>query len=184
MTLDEKLKKIDIERILVVDDASENIEAAKQYFASLEKEGIQVDYAQSAQEAKQKIQEAFGENQRYKLILSDLEMEDKKSGLEVVREGFKHFGFGIIVTGRNYHVPDDHHHGPMTHLEPDIGFVNGRKSKPEVWAQVAQKAIDYLSEGEGKNTFASLKKVGKFIPAPVDGIADSMMLLYFKLEKD
>lgn len=181
MTLEEKIKKAEIERILIVDDTSENLKAAEQYFTSLEDYGIKTDYASSAKEAKEMIQKAYNGQEKYSLIISDLQMEEKRSGLEAIREGFKHEAFGFITTGINYDRDESHGHGPTTQVEPHLGSINGRKDKPSVWEIAFEKIINYLT-GEGKEITEAIKRHRKFAGKPSEGIADLMMTQYGELK--
>jgi CheY-like chemotaxis protein len=177
MDLEQKLKQAEITKILIVDDTAANIEAAKQYFKQIEKLGLKVEYASSAKDAKAKIQAAYEAKEKYSIVVSDLSMEEPKSGLEVAREAFKHLAFGFIATGLNYDRSEHDHHGPTTRLLPDDQYIGGKKDKPEVWQSVFQKAVDYLSEGNGKAIFAAMRRFDKYVGTPSDGVAETTMIL-------
>jgi len=177
MKLEDTIAKTEIKKILVADDTTANIDAAKQYFSTLEKLGIKVDFAASANEAKDKIRNAYEKNEKYAMVITDLSMEEPKSGMDVAREGFKHLAYSMIATGFNYDVPDGHHHGPITNLHPLNERISGKKDKPEVWEAIFSKAMDYLAEGDGKSAFAAMKRFDKYIGQPSDGIAETMMMM-------
>jgi CheY-like chemotaxis protein len=179
MDLEQKLKEVEIKKILIVDDTAANIEAAKEYFKQVEKLGVKVEYASSAKEAKERIQAAYWAKDKYSIVISDLSMEEPKSGLEVAREAFKHLGFGFIATGLNYDRSEHDHHGPSTRLMPmESQYIAGKKDKPEVWQQAFEKAIDYLTEGSGRATFAAMRRYDKYIGAPSDEVARMTMMVF------
>lgn len=163
MNIEDKIKLNGIKRILVVDDTSENLETAKKYFSSLE---IEVDYASSAREAKEKISESFNSGKKYSLVITDLEMEEKNSGIEVGKCAYNHLIIPFIATGRNYDVSDDPAHGPNTHVLPLNLTIRGRKNREEIWEKMFEGSLDYLKK-EGKALLNSLKKREKFIGTPL-----------------
>ncbi|MBN2458898.1 response regulator [Candidatus Woesearchaeota archaeon] len=179
MTLEEKLAKSEIRNILVVDDTQANLDAAKQYFARLEPLGIKAEYAASAQEAQQKIQESFESKDKYGLVITDLCMESPKAGLEVVREGFEHLIYTVIATGMNYDAPgvEPDHHGPFTRIMPLNETLRGRKDDPEIWRQVLEKTMDYIAGGSHTAIYRSIQKVGT-LGVRIKGVADSMMPMF------
>ncbi|MBU1198982.1 MAG: response regulator [Nanoarchaeota archaeon] len=177
MSLEEKMVESGIKKILIADDTSSNLEAAKEYFSSLEKYGIKTDYASSAKQAKEKIQAAYKSKEKYSVVISDMVMEDPHSGLQVVREGFKHQTFSFIATGRNYHKSDREAHGPYTQLEPMLGTISGKKEKPEVWKEIFGKTLEHIT-GKAKPTIAALERYHKYAGKPSDEIADMLMDLY------
>lgn len=177
MSLEEKLAKAGIKKILVVDDKMENLGAAKEYFESLERYGIKTDYASSAEQAKEKIQQAYKDKEKYSVIISDLVMEEPDSGLQVIREGFKHQTYGFIATGRNHG-----HHGPFTYILPVDYNVNGGKEKPEVWQKVFEKVLEHLAE-EAKPVIAALERYYKHVGMPSDSLADTAIRMYESMLK-
>jgi CheY-like chemotaxis protein len=141
MNIENKLKLNNVSRVLVVDDALENIVAAKRYFDKL---GIEVDYAFSAEEAKQRIQESFISKEKYSLVITDLEMEEKNSGIEVGKCAYNHLIIPLIATGRNYDALDNAAHGPSTTVLPFDLTIKGRKNREEIWEKIFEGALDYL----------------------------------------
>ena len=183
MTLEEKIRKTEIKKILIVDDKPGHTQAAKEYFTTLESHGVKTEYANSAKEAKEKIQQAYESKDKYSVVISDMQMEQEKSGLEVVREGFKHQAYGFIATGVNYEKAGSHGHGPSTHIEPFLGSIQGRKDKPEVWKQVFEKTLDYLTQKEGKDIHAAIKRHDKYVGTPSERVAETLMIQYSHLKK-
>jgi CheY-like chemotaxis protein len=179
MKLEEKIKQAEIKTILIVDDTKENIEAAKAYFNALEAYGVKAEYAMSAEQAKQKIREAYKDKMRYSVIISDMQMEEQFSGLKVAREGFKHQTYSIITTGQNYHMPESHGHGgPYTQVLPYWETtVNGKKERLEVWKQVFDIVLEHMT-GDDKKTIAALGRYHRFPGKPSDAIADMVMKVF------
>jgi hypothetical protein len=179
MTLEDKLAKAEIRKILIVDDTSANLEAAKEYFTKLEPLGVKAEYAASAQEAQQKIRDSFESKDKYGLVITDLCMESPKAGLDVVREGFEHLIYSVIATGRNYGTPgvEPDHHGPFTRIMPLDETLRGRKDDPEIWGQILEKTMDYIAGGSHTAIYQTIKKVGT-LGVRIKGVADSIMPLY------
>ncbi|MBU0666924.1 MAG: hypothetical protein ABIC91_08585 [Nanoarchaeota archaeon] len=144
MLIEQKLKDLGIEKLLIADDLPENINAAKEYFQGVD--GLEVDYCDSGSLAIEKIQSKARVGEQYNFIMSDMEMESPESGLSVIREGFRNYTIGVIVTGRNYNQSDTAAHGPSTTILPTVKSVNGRKNKPEVWQQLFEKSIDHYEK--------------------------------------
>ena len=146
MEIKQKMKEHGLERILVVDDTKENLEGAKEYFKNMQ--GVLVDYASSQAEAIKMLQ---SQENKYNLLLTDLEMETKDSGYEVIREGIINNVFGIIATGFNYNPEGNDRHGPITNFFPFKDSVKGKKSEPWVWEKAVEHAIKYLDKFGLKN---------------------------------
>lgn len=170
MNIKEKIKEHGIKRILIVDDTQENLEGAKTYFENIE--DICVDYSKSSKEAIQKIRD---NTNKYDLIITDMEMETKESGYEVLREGILNYAFGIIATGLNYDSSTNNRHGPSTTLIPFKKIVRGKKTQPEVWQKSLEHAINYLDKFKLKEFLEENKTNKQKIPL---GFADIIMSLY------
>jgi CheY-like chemotaxis protein len=179
MTIDEKLKQTNITRILVVDDTPENLVAAKNYFENLD---VKVDYATNGVSAIEKITQSYEEKDVYSLLLSDLQMEERNSGLDVVREGSKYLIPSFIVTGRNYDQPHNHH-GPSTQIEPYLGSIAGKKEDENIWMQVLEKVVDNISEGEGTPFYKALSRYRSYIGGMSENIADLSMTRFNHLKR-
>lgn len=179
MGIETKLGELEIKRILVVDDKEEHVQTALSYFKQLAQYGIKAEGATSAEQAKEKIKQEYEKGQKYDLILSDLEMEQPKSGLEVVKEGLKHFADSFIVTGRNYDAPS-HGHGPNTTIMPADKSIEGRKDQEQVWDALLHKAVEYM-EGPGKSIRLALKKYGKYVGIPFEGPTLDVMVKRYRV---
>lgn len=175
MGIEEKLTSMEIRKILVVDDTPENLQAAKQYFNSLD---IETQYALSSQESIEMIQKAYAKNHKYDLVLTDLEMETKNSGVEVVKKALETIAYATLVTGRNYNVPDNASHGPNTVVLPIGESMNGRKSKPEIWEFALKKSLEYVSSEEIQKIYKSAKKYLKFVGKAPDIFVKHMLKTY------
>jgi len=176
MTLEEQLKKAGIEKILVVDDRQENISAAKEYFDEHFKK--EVDYAHSESEALERIRKEY-QDQKYDLVLSDMQMEKKDSGKTVIFEALKHKAYSLIITAK-----DAYSHGGISHdesttiISPHIEYrVTTKKSDPRTWAAITEKFLEHI-ERDGKSIFGALKRQEKYVSAPSEYIAKLMMLSY------
>jgi|APSaa5957512576_1039674.scaffolds.fasta_scaffold71414_2 CheY-like chemotaxis protein len=167
MGLEIKLTDFVIERILVVDDTSENLDAAREYFSQLE---VEVDYASSEKEAKEMIEASILDRKKYNLVISDLEMECKDSGKKVLELAYTNQIMGYIATGLNYGALDDAIHGPQTTILPLKEKIPGRKSSSFVWQLALDKILSDLGQGS-KEILKSLARYEKFVgkPSPETG---------------
>lgn len=172
MGIEKRLRELEIKRVLIADDLVENLRAAKEYVSGL---GIKAGFAGSGKEAKEMIEKAYESGEKYDLVLSDLEMEEEESGLEVLEEGYRSLAIGFIVTGRNYDRTD--HHGPYTRIEPGLGSVMGKKEKPEVWEAILGKVTEYLA-GEGRPLLASLRRYDEYVGRPL--VDTSLLMMQVK----
>jgi CheY-like chemotaxis protein len=164
MTLDEKLERLGVKNILVADDLSENITAAKDAFSRYSK--LHVDYVSSASDAKKKIAESFAES-KYDLILSDMNMESHSSGFEVMTEAMKYHTLTAIVTGIVAGGTGNHAHGPQTKIMI-AGYekiLEGNKSESRIWSEAFEGVINYLSGG-GSSLYKSMQRYHKHINKP------------------
>ncbi|GIU68896.1 MAG: hypothetical protein KatS3mg002_0132 [Candidatus Woesearchaeota archaeon] len=125
MTLEQKLTDLEIKRILVVDDRIENVLAAKQAFSKYSLASI--DYAASASEAVTMMETAFKEGKKYDLVISDMEMETKTSGLDVVKQAIVQLSYATIATGINYDRSKHEAHGATTTILPTGSSIKGKK---------------------------------------------------------
>ena len=176
MNLEERMKKVGIEKVLVVDDREENIRAAKEYFDE-HFEG-EVDYTHNAAEAIKEIQEQY-QQKKYDLVLSDMQMEEKNSGEKVVFEASKHKAYSIILTAK-----DAFSHGGKSYDEstniigPCLEYhVSTKKSDPKTWPAVTEKVLQHI-EGEGKATLEAIKRHEKYVGKPSQEVAKVLMLSY------
>jgi len=186
MSLEQKLKENEIKNILIVDDMPANIEGAKKYFKQVKNLGVKVDYASSAKEAKEKIKSAYEAKEKYSLVLSDLSMEEPKSGLEVASEAFRHYARPFIVTGFNYGGSESHGHGPSTSLYPiseSGGSFRGKKENPAIWESVFESSLNYLQEPHSKMLGAAIKRYEHVFGRPMpDGAVEVCMLSFVDIK--
>jgi CheY-like chemotaxis protein len=175
MTIDQKLKDLEIKKVLIVDDTELNIDAAKKYFSRYD--GITFDYASSAEHAKKMIQDNYS-TQKYDLVMTDMQMEKAKSGLDVVRESFKYQTIAAIVTGKNYDRSENESHGANTQLYimDQNSSIKGKKEKPEVWEYLFGKVVDFLYTKPP--VIASLKRYHEHVGKPSDEVAEMAIMFY------
>ena len=161
-------------KVLVVDDRKENIEAAKIAFSDL---NLNVVYASSAKEAMGIIEEkAF-----FDLVISDLEMEEKESGKDVVKRGWEYLTPSFIATGRKYESERTDNHGADTFI-PKIGIVIGKKNNPMVWRNIYKKIVDHIDGKSFKEIRESLDNYRKFVEKPSAQIGE--LIGYFYSEEE
>ena len=175
MSIDQKLSELEIKRILVVDDIVENVLAAKQAFAKYTNASI--EYAASAKKAIEKIKLASEQGQKYDLVISDLEMETKTAGLDVVKEAILKKSYATIATGANYDRSETDGHGPTTTIRPSGASIKSKKDKPEVWDFVMEKSLDYIAEYKESQEFSSLQRI-KHIEKMPELMLEQMMDKY------
>jgi len=157
MTIEQKLEELRIKRVLVVDDTATNIEAAKAEFAKYSGAVI-FDYASSAADAKKKMA-----SQKYDLVMTDLEMESKDSGLEIVCEALKTTAYVTVVTGANYDRSASDAHGPNTTVLPADKSMKGKKDKPEIWAFALEESLGWIESGATQTIYRSARRYEKFM---------------------
>jgi CheY-like chemotaxis protein len=168
MNIEQKIKNLEINRMLVADDLSENITAAKDAFSRYSK--LHVDYVSSASDAKKKIAESFADS-KYDLILSDMNMESHSSGFEVMTEAMKYHTLTAIVTGIAAGGEGNHAHGPQTKIII-AGYekvLEGNKSESRIWSEAFENVIDYLSGG-GSSLYKSMQRYHKYVNKPSEDL--------------
>jgi len=171
MELEKGLKKYEIKEILIVDDTTQNLDAAKKYFSNIK---VEMDYASSAQEAIKKIKNS---EKGYNLIMTDLEMETPKAGLEVVKLALEKSGYVTIVTGKNYDKPEtDPHHGPNTNIIPIGSSIKGKKELPEIWGNCLEESLRYIESVQG--IYDAEKRHIKYVGKPSEQFKSFMMQNY------
>ena len=186
MSIDEKIKELGFKKILIADDTKENLDAAKKYFENeVVKYGVSFIYCSSGEAARNEIKKEFDTGKKVDFVMTDLQMETKNAGCDVLIEAYKYGAEGVVITGRNYQNPDDHGHGPITYIKsiyPDFENLNakGRKSKYEVWKQCFEKSLILVSESP---IHAAIERYGKFVSKQnVTGRADVMHMIKFSIE--
>jgi len=159
-----------IDRLLVVDDRRENIAAAKEFFSTLE--NVLIEYASSARQAIEMIREAYN-TRPYRMVLTDLQMEENTSGALVAWTGFQHQAYSIIVTGRG---SPNNHHGPSTLILPHMTSVSGMKDDPKVWEKIWQTVYDDMQNKP--MIFDALQRVREYVGMPLTSNADTAMMMF------
>jgi hypothetical protein len=170
MTINETIKKIGIKKFLIVDDKEYNTTSAVNYLKKYG--GLEINTASNAEEAKKMIKTAFGDSNKYDLVVSDLIMEKEKSGLEVMEEAYRHFTYGMIVTGYA-----GGHHGFSTTIYPGREVIRGKK--PAVWAQTFEKIFNHLNDS--KNIYRSFEQIYGVISTPFESGARSARINFLEL---
>jgi len=181
MTLEEKIKKLEIKKMLVVDDMQGNLEAAKKYFKTLP---LEIHYASSGKEAMKKIKEAYNLGEKYDVVMTDLEMEAKDEGIRVARKALETLAYTALVTGRNYDKPDTASHGPNTLVIPPKEHINGRKNNPDVWEFALKEFLEYSDSKEIQKIYESAKRYHKFLKKAPDIFVDTMLKTEYDIEPD
>lgn len=153
-----KLSLLWIKKILVVDDTPANISMAKQYFDNIP---LPIDYAFNTSEAIQKIKENYQED-KYDLILTDLDMENKQSGFDIVREWFAHQSDTFIVTGMNYDKSHTEAHWPTTQVLWLKFSIKSKKDENWTWEKVLSAVVNHIWS-EGKKMHDSLSRYNNHI---------------------
>ncbi len=145
----EKVKNLGIKRILIADDNEDNLNAAKEYFNNIENLGIEISYVSSGEIAKEEIKKAADEKREYNFVMTDLEMEEAKTGGEVLKTAYEHGAEGAIITGFNYDKPDEGAHGPTTFVRSihenfsnSSYSIKGKKSDPNIWKESFEKSLE------------------------------------------
>jgi|SRR3989344_379508 len=116
-------------KYLIVDDKLENLNAARKYFRE------KASYASNTLEGIEKLAiESFEE------VISDLEMEHKKSGLDIAHAAGILGVPTYIATGGLGHGKD------YVRVIPDGGEIYGSKDNPEIW-----RDIEGITRYAGKN---------------------------------
>jgi CheY-like chemotaxis protein len=123
-----------IMKLLIVDDKKENIKAAVQFFEKIG--GLHVDYAYSASEAIKIIKKKYPSD-RYDIVITDLEMEEQHSGMNVAREALAHQTFCVIATGKSATG-----HGDNITVKPGNNPFPGLKSDVSVWEKIYASALE------------------------------------------
>jgi len=175
MSIEEKLSELEIKKILVVDDREENLDAAKQYFQTI---NLHVEYATNAKDAIDKMKAAYEKEEKYDFILSDLEMETKTAGLDVVKEALEQRSYVTIASGVNYDKSDTDQHGPNTTIRPTGTSIKGKKEKPEVWKFALEESLNYIQTYKESPEFKAIERYAHFIGILPENIIDMLKIKY------
>lgn len=157
----EKSNKLEREclRFLIVDDKKENLDAAKQYFGTLE--NMEFLYSSNPSDATKTIIESVLSKNYIDYALIDLEMQGDNgevnpvAGHNVSVEAWKRGIINVIAT-QHYNA---NHGGDSTHIYSEagarggLGSVSGKKDNPDTWKKL------YDSFDSIKKRYAPLRSV-------------------------
>lgn len=160
MSIDEKLSDMEIKKVLIVDDKTENINAAKQYFKSIP---AKTEYATNSDEAIKKIKESYDAEAKYDLVITDLKMETKTAGIDVVKEAILNGTYATIATGANYDKSENDPHGPTTTIRPSGDSIRSKKDKPETWTFALEKSLDHIANYKTSPEAKALQRYEKYV---------------------
>ncbi len=133
-------------KIIVVDDTYANISAAEQAANNLDIK----DKAVFFNNEKSVIEylsnfSILNKDSPYSFVITDLEMEDKFSGLYVVEKNAELCCYSVIATGKNLNRSLNAQHGPYVSLIPlNIPHVNGLKNNSETWKRIYSNVLSHL----------------------------------------
>jgi len=139
-----------IKEIAVVDDKSENLEAAKAALAILLPNTI----VRTFNSASEIVMELMFLNYRPTLVLTDLDIEEEDAGFKV---NLAAWGYGIpavVVTAKS----SNDHHGTTTSISMLNGkFGHAMKNNPETW----QKVIEFILNDKTYAVHYGIMGIGK-----------------------
>ena len=172
------------QKILVVDDTLDNINAAKEYFSTT---GLHVDYATSERSARELIRSEYLAGNGFDIVITDLEMEDKISGCHVLRDAYNYGADAIIATGRRYDstLEEGNNHGAATGFHSinskkvgGFGGIFARKSNPTVWGAIYDAALQ-VREKDENGLRKKLDENARFNEEGIGGIIGLVELLIY-----
>ncbi len=166
-SIQEALSQLWIKKILVADDSPVHLVMATTYLRTLP---IKVSYCSSAQEAIDLIHSSYAD-EKYDLILTDMNMEDADSWTKVSVEWFSHQASSFVVTWRNY---DDVSgwHGPSTAILWIWAWpvsVPWKKDDPLVRESILDAVAKHLA-WPWLALHQSLQRYYSHIRKPIDGL--------------
>lgn len=165
-------------KFLIVDNKAANISAAQIAIASLGSHDV--IYATGAKEAIGIIERTYEKDAIFfDIVITDLEMEERESGLNVFAKSAEYLAFPLIATGR---AKGGQNHGPSVRIEPIGEVVYGEKSEPYVWQQILQKIESSFAVPQGKVTWESLKNYKYFVGKPSKDIAELFLTVLHNTE--
>lgn len=130
--MQDRLKKLNIGKIVIADDRDENIYAAKQFGETLP--GIGFEYFQRGDVLVECIPERYKE---FDLILTDRQMETDEAGFDVIETGFNYYIPTFIVSGGYQHAGNE-----VIRICPGIAAVEGSKNSKETWQKILSAVIE------------------------------------------
>lgn len=154
-------------RILIVDDREENLDAAKEYFDTVE--NIAVDFASNYEEAMQKLN-----NEKYDLAMFDLQLPRTKNSGDTEKLGFK-----LAEEAERYTIPwavitmgIDHHQCRSAFVnyfyEPNREvheITETPKTDPRAWERVFNSLLLNGLKRNDKPLYWTLKRINPRNPA-------------------
>ena len=149
--LSEQLQNIKFDRIVIVDDTPADIDAAKKAAENLP--GIKFIFCQSAAEVLSLILE---DADSIDLIITDLDMEESQSGLEVVETGFNNNIFVVVASG-------GFQHRDMSQVRLASGIesqVEGDKSESDTWVSIFNAIVETSTKQSILKTYLLTQKAG------------------------
>ncbi len=164
----DKLSILWIKKILIVDDTPANISMAKRYLDNI---SLHIDYASNAAEAIEQIKNNYLE-WKYDLILTDLDMETKKSGFDIVREWVAHQADTFVVTWMNYDKSHTEAHWPTTQVLWLNFSVKSKKDENWTRENVLIAVVDHIWS-RGKHLHDALSRYNSHIWKPNYEVADT-----------
>lgn len=167
-----------IMKFLIVDDEAENISAIQIAIALLGSHDV--IYATGAKEAIGIIEHTYKKDTIFfDIVITDLEMEERESGLNVFAKSAEYLAFPFIVTGR---TKGGQNHGPSVRIEPIGEVISGKKSEPHVWQHILQKIESFFATPPNDATWESLKNYRDFVAKPSKDIAELFLTVLHNTE--
>ncbi|MCF7872014.1 hypothetical protein K9L97_03185 [Candidatus Woesearchaeota archaeon] len=152
-SIEETISKLEIKKILVVDDTPEFIETAKKVFS--EYQGILFEYASSEEQAKRKIKTEYDSGKKYDYVLTDMVLEKEDSGKKILQYASDNLTFGAVITRTFHEAAKEDEQGyktalitPLTHSKGGFDPIacntyykdifRYSKNQPELWKQALE----------------------------------------------
>ncbi|MCA9497487.1 MAG: hypothetical protein KC589_11190 [Nanoarchaeota archaeon] len=154
LNLQEKLGKLNFNRIAIADDLLENLVAAKEFTSNLNE--IQFEFYDNGQDL---ISQILGNYKNLDLILTDRNMETKDSGLDVIETAWNYLVPAYIVSGGYSHANKE-----KVMITPDsFGISDGlTKDKAFFWEYTIDKLCDLALNNNRSliSTLVMVKRIG------------------------
>ena len=127
-----ELQELNIRTILIVDDGEENLQAARELADLLP--SLNFEFCASGSEA---IALLSCRCEEIDLILTDLEMESKTAGLDVLQFAWTNLVPAIVVSGGFMHQNRQN-----VLAFPDLGGFEGEKTNVTVWSEMLLRLVN------------------------------------------
>jgi len=157
----EKLYNHGIKRIITADDAMENQIASLQCMGAYDK----ID-SLAFNNGKDVVELIEKEHDTIDLILTDLQMETKTAGLDVIEAAYSHHIPAAIVTAGK------HRDDSIVKMVPDPYTIKGNKDDPETWHKMLERVESQLSEKKGLLYTVGLARKAGILESMNDGYDD------------